>query len=255
MADNTKQGRWIVVLYGNLCALFRTRPDVFVAQNLLWYALEGHPEVRIAPDVLVVFGRPKGDRRSYKQWEEDNVPVTVVFEVLSPNNTDAEMADKRAFYEEHGAEEYYVYDPDSNTLEVYFRRGTALLRQRQPHGLTSPRLGIRSDLSGPEMVVLYPDGTPFLTFEQIRAAWEEAELRAKVAEQRASSAEQRASSAEQRASSAEQRVSTAEQRAGSAEQRAARLAELSRKLLLGQANAEEVQELQSLVEHPSSGSP
>jgi len=36
----------------------------------------------------------------------------VVFEVLSPSNTQQEMADKRAFYEEHGVEEYYVYDPD-----------------------------------------------------------------------------------------------------------------------------------------------
>src|SRR6266481_5332706 len=79
MADNTKQLRWIVVLFGNLSALFRDRQDVFVAANLFWYPVEGENEVRAAPDVLVVFGRPKGDRGSYRQWEEDNVPMTVVF--------------------------------------------------------------------------------------------------------------------------------------------------------------------------------
>src|SRR3954453_11338217 len=83
LAENTKQLRWIVVLYGNLAALFRTVADVFVAGDLLWYPVEGCPEISIAPDVLVVFGRPKGDRGSYQQWEEGGVPLTVVFEIVS----------------------------------------------------------------------------------------------------------------------------------------------------------------------------
>src|SRR5262245_15861699 len=103
-ADNTRQLRWIFVLYGNLAALFRAVADVFVGSNQLWYPVEGHPEVCVAPDVYVAFGRPKGDRDSYKQWEEGNVPLTVVFEVLSPGNTPPEMIDKLAFYEEHGVE-------------------------------------------------------------------------------------------------------------------------------------------------------
>src|SRR5262245_33400981 len=86
LAENTKQLRWIVVLYGNLAALFRDAV-VFVAGDLFWYPVEGRPDIKEAPDVLVVFGRPRGDRRSYKQWEEGDVPVTVVFEILSPSNT------------------------------------------------------------------------------------------------------------------------------------------------------------------------
>src|SRR5438309_750195 len=87
LADNTKQFRWILLLVGNLAALFRNREDVFVGGDLLWYPVKGEPGVRNAPDVFVVFGRPKGDRRSYKQWEENNVPLTVVFEIMSPGNT------------------------------------------------------------------------------------------------------------------------------------------------------------------------
>src|SRR5262245_17681242 len=86
MSDNTVQFRWIQTIEGNLEALFRERDDVFVAGDNLWYPVEGEVEVRQAPDVYVVFGRPKGDRGSYKQWEENNVPLTVVFEVLSPSN-------------------------------------------------------------------------------------------------------------------------------------------------------------------------
>jgi Uma2 family endonuclease len=178
LADTTKQARWIFVLFGNLSALFLDRADVFVAADLLWYPVEGQPEVRTAPDVLVVFGRPKDDRGSYMQWEEEGVPLTVVFEVLSPGNTYQEMDDKLAFYEEHGVEEYYLYDPDSNRLKVLVRRGDVLRRVRPADGFVSPRLGIRFDLSGPEMIVRGPDGLPFLTFEVVKTARDDAERRA-----------------------------------------------------------------------------
>jgi Uma2 family endonuclease len=57
---------------------------LFVAGDLLWYPVEGDNKLRQAPDVMVVFGRPKGDRGSYKPWEEDNIPPQVVFEILLP---------------------------------------------------------------------------------------------------------------------------------------------------------------------------
>jgi Uma2 family endonuclease len=227
LADNTKQARWIVVLYGNLCALFHDRPDVFVAPDNFWYPKEGFPNLGQAPDVYVVFGRPKGDRPSYKQWEEDNVPLTVVFEILSPGNTIWEMADKLAFYDEHGIEEYYIYDPDNNRLAVYQRGREALHRIWKTDGFVSPRLGIRFDLSGPEMVIYHPNGRHFLTFEELEAERLQAE---------------------QRAENAEQRAEKAEQRADEAQRRAARLAELSRKARRGQASADELQELERLEE-------
>jgi Uma2 family endonuclease len=61
MADNTKQFSWIVLLKENLECLFANDPNVFVAGDLLWYPVEGKPEIRVAPDVLVALGRPKGD--------------------------------------------------------------------------------------------------------------------------------------------------------------------------------------------------
>ena len=35
---------------------------------------------------MVVFGRPKGYRGSYRQWEEGGIAPQVVFEILSPGN-------------------------------------------------------------------------------------------------------------------------------------------------------------------------
>src|SRR6266849_9080184 len=78
MADNTKQFHWIVTIKGGLDAVFRDDPNVFVAGNLLWYPVEGDNTIRIAPDIMVVFGRTKGHRGSYQQWLEDNIAPQVV---------------------------------------------------------------------------------------------------------------------------------------------------------------------------------
>ena len=210
MSDNTKQLRWIVVFYGNLCALFRTVADVFVAGNHLWYPVKGELEIRYAPDVMVVFGRPKEDRGSYKQWEEGGVPVTVAFEILSPKNTATEMADKLAFYDEYGVEEYYLYDPQNNHLHIYVRRGEVLVRVRKIDGYVSPRLGIRFDLSGPEMVVFNPNGRRFRTFEELEDERVEAERRAEVAQSEAKQARQEADKAEHEAKQARQEADKAQ---------------------------------------------
>jgi Uma2 family endonuclease len=105
MADNTKQFEWIVFLKKNLDVLFADNPNVFVAGDLLWYPVKGMPQRRIAPDGMVVFGRLKGDRGSYQQWEEGNIAPQVVFEILSPGNRAGEMSRKLLFYDRHGVEE------------------------------------------------------------------------------------------------------------------------------------------------------
>jgi Uma2 family endonuclease len=196
MAENTKQARWIVILFDNLLALFAEVADVFIAADLFWYPAEGEPETRQAPDVFVAFGRPKGDRGSYKQWEEGGIAPQVVFEILSPGNDAMEMADKLDFYDCYGVEEFYLYDPDKNRLAVYQRQGDVLRRVRPADGYVSPRLKIRFQLTAPEMTVYRPDGRPFITFDQLELAHREAIERAEQAEKRAEQAELAAAQAE-----------------------------------------------------------
>ena len=73
MADSTMQYRWIVKIKEGLEILYADDPDVFVAADLLWYPREGERRVSAAPDVMVALGRPRGDRGSYRQWEEGDV--------------------------------------------------------------------------------------------------------------------------------------------------------------------------------------
>ena len=94
MAENTRQFDWIVTIKCGLEALFKADPNIFVVGDLFWYPVKGDPTTALAPDIMVVFGRPKGHRPSYKQWEEKKVAPQVVFEIESPGNTNKEWAAK-----------------------------------------------------------------------------------------------------------------------------------------------------------------
>ncbi|GAP95257.1 Uma2 family endonuclease [Leptolyngbya sp. NIES-2104] len=172
MSDNTKQFRWIVEIKQNLDWLFADDPTVFVAGDLLWYPIEGRPDIRNAPDVMVVFGRPKGDRGSYQQWREENIPPQVVFEILSPGNTKTEMEKKLLFYDRHRIQEYYIYDPDTNALSGWQRTEDGLDAIADMTNWTSPRLGVRFDPSHEELQIYYPDGTRFRSFNEINESLE-----------------------------------------------------------------------------------
>jgi len=178
MADNTKQFRWIVTIEGGLEALYRDEPNVFVAGNLLWYPTEGDNTIRVAPDILVVFGRPKGDRGSYLQWLEDNIAPQVVFEVFSPGNRAGKLISKFKFYEHHGVEEYYFYDPENGDLTGWIRGNGELQEIPEMNGWVSPRLKVRFELVNGELRLFGPDGQRFATYVELVEQREKAQQRA-----------------------------------------------------------------------------
>ncbi len=163
MSDNTKQFRWIVTIKENLEILFASILDVFVAGDLLWYPVEGNNKIRQAPDTMVVFGRPKGDRGSYRQWEEDNIPPQVAFEILSPGNRPGKMAEKLLFYQRYGVQEYYIYDPDNIELSGFVRNEDWFEPIAEMNGWVSPLLEIRFQLTENTLEIYRPDGRRFLT--------------------------------------------------------------------------------------------
>lgn len=189
MAENTLQFEWILKITEGVRHLFSDDPQVFVAGDLFWYPVEGHPEINVAPDTLVAFGRPPGHRGSYKQWEEAGVAPQVVFEVLSPGNRKREMADKLEFYRKYGVEEYYIYDPDPPTPHFtgYLRRGNKLAKIPKVHEFVSPRLKVKFELAreGDELTIVRPDGQPFITFEEMAFRADQACARAEDERDRA----------------------------------------------------------------------
>lgn len=167
IADNTLQFEWISTIKWGLESLFRSNPEVFVAGDLLWYPVEGSPATRSAPDVMVVFGRPKGHRGSYIQHRESGIAPQVVFEVLSPGNRAHDLIQKSLFYQRYGVEEYYIYDPDLGELSGWLRDGGEFRPIPNMEGWTSPRLQVRFGLSGRNLQLTGPDGTPFAGYLEV----------------------------------------------------------------------------------------
>jgi Uma2 family endonuclease len=185
MAENTLQFDWIVKIKENLEILFADRPDVFVAGDLCWYPVpDRHVMGPMAPDAMVAFGRPKGPRRSYLQWEEGSIAPQVVFEVLSPSNSAKDLRDTLEFYDTYGVEEYYLYDPERNRLSLWLRQGEHLAPIAHCNGWTSPRLGIRFALRPHTLEIFDPAARPFMSPVELAQQARQAEDRAIQAEDR-----------------------------------------------------------------------
>jgi Uma2 family endonuclease len=200
MGENTVQVKWIIELYNGLQAAFRDRDDVFIAADLFWYPIYGDPTNVLAPDLMVVVGRPKGDRPSYKQWEEENIPPQVVFEILSPGNTERDRAKKLRFYRRYGVEEFYEYDPDIHNLLIWRRRGRKLAPVEEVNGFVSPRLRLKFEVSGTEpMRVVGPDKKPFRSYLDLLADADAQQNRAFEERERAEAEKKRAEAEKKRA--------------------------------------------------------
>jgi Uma2 family endonuclease len=89
---------------------FRDDPQMYVAGNMLLYYEEGNPAACVAPDVFVVQGVAKGQRRTYRLWDEGQPPA-VVFEITSRGSRLEDLGIKRAVYAMLGVQEYFLYDP------------------------------------------------------------------------------------------------------------------------------------------------
>ena len=190
MADNTLQFSWIVIIKENLELQFAEIKDVFIAGDLLWYPVEGNPKLRQAPDTMVVFGRPKGYRGSYKQWEEDNIAPQVVFEILSPGNRFTAMLNKFKFYQTYGVAEYYLYDPYQNDLQGWLHNPQTqeLETIEEIQDWVSPRLNIRFHLLEKNLEIYGANGKKFLSFVELGNSKEQESQRADAESQRADGA-------------------------------------------------------------------
>ncbi len=89
-------------------------------------------------------------------------------------------------YDDHGVEEYYLYDPFQEQVYGWQRRGNHLTAISPIHGWKSPRLGITFTETAEDGVVLCcPEGRRFRSMVEVCRKSGEDEVRADEAERRA----------------------------------------------------------------------
>jgi Uma2 family endonuclease len=117
MAESDLHRDIMVDLINRLKERYAKRKNVYVTGNLLVYYEEGQWGVSLAPDCMVVFGVPAGDRRIFKTWEEGAFP-SVVFEITSKTTQREDMLKKLRIYERiWKVKEVFLFDPTRDYLE------------------------------------------------------------------------------------------------------------------------------------------
>ncbi|WP_058996016.1 Uma2 family endonuclease [Leptolyngbya sp. NIES-2104] len=215
MTESDPTRDYLVYSVEALNLYFQNRPDVYVSGNLFVYYERGVPDAVVSPDVFVIFGVEKKQRRTYKAWEEGNQLPSFVLEVTSKTTRGNDEQDKPQKYVRMGVSEYFQYDPTGDYLNPPLK-GSRLVENRYeliplttlPDGslsLYSQSLGLELRVTDGKLRYYEPQTeTKLLTHAETDQARQEAEQARQEAEQARQEAEQARQEAEQARQEAEQ---------------------------------------------------
>ncbi len=203
MAETDVHLNLLIALRHALKQYFRARSDVYVSGNIfLYYRDTKGRRKNVSPDILVVFGVNKKERRIYKLEDEGKAPDVVV-ELISTETKEKDLGERRYIYAALGVKEYYIFDPLHETLQPALRgyqlvegeymlmAGTSLLSQAMGLELREEEgtLRLYDPLTG--MRLLTPDEAEAARDES-EVARSKAEIARRAAETARRAAEERA---------------------------------------------------------------
>ncbi len=181
MAETDTHIQQLIYLREALNDYFRDDPNVYVAGNLFVYFVEGDPSQVVAPDIFVVKGVPKGDRRFFQVWKEGKAP-DVVFELTSRRTRYEDLGAKKGIYELLGVQEYFLFDPLGEYLRpplMTFRLTPEGYRRVEEEPPVSRVLGLELRIEGNFLRLVDPrTGEKLLTPLEAQEARRQAERRA-----------------------------------------------------------------------------
>jgi len=214
------------LLIDTLWSWLAQRDDGYVGGNMFVYfsmAQVRNQDFK-GPDVFVVLGVPKGERRSWVVWEEGKAP-DIVIELLSESTANYDKTEKKRIYQDRvRVPEYYWYDPFNPDDLAGFTLNNGVYQTLPFDGedrLISQRLGLA-------LVRWYGS---YKDVETVWLRWATLDgILLPNSQEEAALAQQEAALAQQEAALAQQEVALAQQRASEAEERAQKLAERLRSL-------------------------
>jgi Uma2 family endonuclease len=112
MAETDKHRKQMIALLDCLDEYFRPRPDIYVSGNIFAYPPRDERGERrsVCPDLFVVRGIEKKDRRIYDMEVEGKAPELII-ELVSRSTMIEDLGNKRVIYASLGVREYFLFDP------------------------------------------------------------------------------------------------------------------------------------------------
>ena len=111
----------------------------------------------MSPDVFVVFGVSKRERRSYKTWQENGKLPGFVLELTSKSTKNQDEEAKPLLYSQLGIQDYFQYDPTGDYLKPQLKGQTLVNGTFRPiaaQTLTDGSIAIVSQVLGLELRLL-----------------------------------------------------------------------------------------------------
>jgi Uma2 family endonuclease len=176
IAETDTHREQILALIKALEIFFAARADVYVSGNIMFYYVEGSPEESVAPDVMVCFGTAKGERTSYKTWEENEVVPSIVIEISSRGTWKKDRVEKKVLYAALGVKEYFIFNPldlksESSFVAFRLKNGEYDAAEITNGRVRSEVLGLDLVVSGKTLRLFNPQTNEFLkTTEELAAA-------------------------------------------------------------------------------------
>lgn len=212
MAETTLHRRVSVYLVDAADRHFMEQSDAYVAGDLLMYYVAGDPTKSVAPDFFFVRGVPRGDRKTYRIWEEKKGPEVVV-EVTSRWTFANDVGKKKDLFERLGVQELFLFDPTEDRLTPPlkgYRLESGAFRPQEPR-VVGDNVMLFSKIMGLEIhcrreFVRWKDprtGKFLPSARELKEHGEAARRHATAATERAEAADQRAEASDQRARAAE----------------------------------------------------
>ncbi|WP_017301448.1 Uma2 family endonuclease [Nodosilinea nodulosa] len=154
MTESDPTRDYLIYAIEVLRQFFQSRQQVYVSGNLFIYYREGDPKAVVSPDVFVIFGVSKRQRRSYKAWQEEGKLPSFILEITSRTTRKQDETEKPALYAQLGIREYFQYDPTGDYLSPQLKG------RRLQDGVYEPiapeREGLRSEVLGLDLRLVDP---------------------------------------------------------------------------------------------------
>jgi len=121
MAETDVHRKQMIYVLDAVEECFREDEEIYVTGNIFLYYHDEFGELqKVAPDIFVVKGIPKHDRRIYHLAEEGKAP-DFVLELISRETKLEDLGNKRVLYASLGVQEYFIFDPLNEALSQQLR--------------------------------------------------------------------------------------------------------------------------------------
>jgi Uma2 family endonuclease len=174
MAETPMHVRALILLFQALEDYLALRLDIYIGADMFWYWQEGDLSARRAPDVMVIKGVGRAERRSFFSWRENGVLPCFIVEIVSEKTWREDLFHKRRLYAQLGVREYVLFDPEAAylrpVLQGFRLQESGLYVPLEPDDLDrihSDELGLFLRAEGPTLRLLDGmTGKPILSREE-----------------------------------------------------------------------------------------